>query len=69
MEMTEVESSHIEAIGYDSGVQQVRVRFKGGATYVYYDVPANIANNFIEAESVGEYLNEHIKGEYRYEKV
>ena len=50
MEMTEVESSHIEAIGYDSGVQQVRVRFKGGATYVYYDVPANIANNFIEAD-------------------
>ena len=72
MNMIKVESSNIDAIGYDHG--DLYVRFKGGEgknnrIYVYYDVPEHFFKEILEAESKGKYLNQNIKGKFTYRKT
>ncbi len=64
-----VESSNITAIGYDEEKRELRVQFKSGAEYIYSDVPQDVVQAFLAAESKGKYLNEHIKGVYEAEKI
>lgn len=70
VEMHYVDSSNVEAIGYDSDSRQLHVRFlKSGATYVYYDVEEWRFDEFRQAESKGTYLNGDIKGVYDYSRL
>ena len=69
MEMTPVESSNIEAVGYDGDSSTLQVEFKNGGTYQYFDVPEHVFEGLRDAESVGGYLASVIKGSYRYSKV
>ncbi len=69
-EMEYVDSSHIEAIGYDPGSQELHVRFlKSGETYVYFDVDEWVFQEFRQADSKGTYLNVNIKERYQYGKL
>lgn len=68
-EMFFVDSSNIEAIGYDSSQQQLHVQFKSGQTYVYYNVEESVFEEFKQAESKGKFLHAHIKGVYEYQKL
>ena len=69
-EMQYVDSSNIEAIGYDSDNQQLHVRFlKSGETYVYYGVDEWVFQEFLQADSKGKYLNINIRDNYRYSKM
>lgn len=69
-EMEYIDSSNIEAIGYDSGSRELHVRFlKSGETYVYYEVDEWVFQEFRQADSKGTYLNTNIKGRYRYGKL
>lgn len=69
-EMYYVDSSNIEAIGYDPDRQELHVRFlKSGATYVYYNVEEWVYNEFMAADSKGKYYNTNIKGHYDYGKL
>ena len=68
-EMQYVDSSNIEAIGYDPVAQELHVRFlKSGETYVYYNVEEWIFNEMMQADSKGNYLNTNVKGRYEYGK-
>ena len=68
-DMLFVDSSNIEAIGYDSEAQELHVRFlKSGDTYVYSDVNPAVFDELMQAESKGSYLNRRIKGNYQYRK-
>ncbi len=67
-EMIYVDSSNIEAIGYDENAQELHVQFLSGGYYVYHDVPREIFDNIMAAPSKGSYLNREIKGVYRYTK-
>ncbi|MFH0708879.1 MAG: KTSC domain-containing protein [Pseudomonadota bacterium] len=69
MEMKHVDSSNIQAIGYDAESSTLQVEFKNGGTYQYFDVPERIFNELEHAASVGGYLASAIKGTYRYSKV
>ncbi len=69
MERFEVESSTIESIGYDRSQQILEFEFKHESIYQYYGVPEYEYNGLMGAESKGEYLAEHIKGTYRYQKI
>lgn len=69
MKMTHVDSSNVEAVGYDEDSSTLQVEFKNGATYQYFDVPENIFFGLRDADSVGGYLAARIKGAYRYSKV
>ena len=69
-EMHFVDSSNVEAIGYDPDAQELHVRFvKSGETYVYYGVEEWVFQELIQADSKGTYLNTNIKGNYQYGKL
>ena len=69
-EMIFVDSSNIEAIGYDAGTLELHVRFlKSGETYVYYAVEEWRYQELMQAGSKGTYLNANIKPSYQYAKL
>jgi len=69
-EMIFVDSSNIEAIGYDTGTLELHVRFlKSGETYVYYAVEEWRHQELMQAGSKGAYLNANIKPHYQCAKL
>lgn len=56
------------AAGYDREQQIVRVKFRDGALYEYYDVPPNVWRNFKRVKSPGRLINRTLNG-YRYARV
>ncbi len=70
MPMHRVDSTSIEAIGYDRRTRELYVRFlESGHTYVYRGVEDEIFEEFLSADSKGNYFNREIKGEYPYYHV
>ena len=69
VDMIYVDSSNIEAIGYNSDGQELYIQFLSGVTYVYYGVPQHIYEEIMDAPSKGSYLNRVIKGVYEYAKL
>lgn len=69
-EMILVDSSNIEAIGYDADSQELHVRFvKSGETYAYYSVEDWVFQEFLQADSKGVFLNARIKPNYECGKL
>lgn len=64
IEMQNVESSNIAAVGYDVDEMELRVQFKDGSTYSYADVPQQEFNSLVSSESVGRTFYATIKGRY-----
>lgn len=68
--MHEVESTSIEAIGYDGQMHELYVRFReSGRTYAYWEVDEDVFKEFLGAASKGNYFNREIKGAYSYGPV
>lgn len=65
MEMIRVNSSAIDAIGYDPNTQQMRIRFKHGGTYSFCRVPQSIFDGFLSSSSKGTYYDRHIRDRYQ----
>jgi hypothetical protein len=69
-EMIFVDSSNIEAIGYDTGTLELHIRFlKSGETYVYYAVEEWRYQELMQTDSKGTYLNANIKPNYQHAKL
>ena len=68
-EMHYVDSTSVEAIGYDGNKLELYVRFLSGSSYVYFDVPKMVFEEFLRASSKGVYLNDNIKGVYSFAKL
>jgi hypothetical protein len=69
-DMIFVDSSNIEAIGYDSATRELHVRFlKSGETYVYYEVEDWMFEDFQRADSKGVFFNTNIKDKYHFGKL
>ena len=69
-EMHYVDSTNVEAIGYDPDTMELHVLFlKSGETYVYYNIEEWVFNEFMQADSKGQYLNRNIKGRYDFGKL
>jgi hypothetical protein len=69
MNMIQVASSNIAAIGYDEASSTLQVEFNNGTVYQYFDIPEYLFEGIRDADSVGGYLAAQIKGNYRYSKV
>lgn len=68
-DMQYVDSSNIEAIGYDAASQELHVRFlKSGETYVYYAVSEWMFVELMQSDSKGRYLNANIKPNHQVAK-
>ena len=67
-EMIYVDSSNVEAVGYDGDTQELHVQFLSGGYYIYHDVPRNIFDELMNASSKGSFLNREVKSVYRFTK-
>jgi len=69
MYRTPVNSSNIKSIGYDKISSVLEVEFTSGDVYQYFNVPEFLYQQFLQASSHGQFLNDHIRYNYRYQKV
>lgn len=69
MYRTAVSSSNIRSIGYDKSIAILEVEFLSGDIYQYFNVPEFLYNQFLHSGSHGQFLNDHIRYNYRYQKV
>lgn len=63
------DSSSVEAAGYDAAAQILRIRFIGGGTYDYLEVPADVFAAFEAAESKGRFVNFVVKPYFPFRRV
>ena len=66
MDRQEVESSVIGTVGYS---RVLEVKFASGKVYQYYDVPQDIFDGMLNAESKGKYFNANIRGKFSYQQI
>jgi len=59
-----VQSTAITSINYDADEQICAVTFKDGSTYYLQDFPRSELLAWVSADSVGNYWNLHVRGEY-----
>ena len=69
MERESVSSSNIASIGYEENSETLEIEFLNGGVYQYFDVPKQVYDGLMGADSHGKYLAANIKGTYRYSKV
>lgn len=70
MDRTPVSSSNISSIGYDPQSATLEVEFASfGGVYQYFNVPEYLYQQFLQASSHGQFLNDNIRYNYRYQKV
>jgi hypothetical protein len=62
-------SSVVSAVIYNHASSTMRVIFVSGAIYDYKNVPEIVYHAMKTADSKGTYLNQHIKGNYEFEKI
>lgn len=66
---TEVESSNVHSVRYETDTKDLYVRFIHGGTYKYSKVDDVVYTDLIHSDSVGKYLNTNIKPFHSYELV
>lgn len=67
MEMEYVQSTNVEAIGYDAEAAELHVRYLGSPTvYVYQGVPSDVHERLMAGGSKGTFIHREIKGVYPF---
>ena len=67
---TGVYSSNVNRVGYDDESQTLLVEWaKGGRMSSYQGVPADVAGDAAKAWSVGNFINQEVKGRYAHKYV
>jgi hypothetical protein len=64
MAMRSVRSSFIVAAGYDPDTQIMEVEMTSGRSYTHPNVPPEVYENLLTADSPGRFYNDNIKGVY-----
>lgn len=63
-----VESSMIHAVGYDEENRCLEVVFNNGRVYCYENVPPDMFQGLLNAESKGRYMRAHVIDMYPYRR-
>lgn len=66
---TEVVSSQIKALEYDTEANILIVTFNQGKKYEYSDVSEEEFRKLIDSESIGKHFNMFFKGIYPYKAI
>jgi len=61
-----VDSSSIDSVIYEDG--NLVVNFKTGSSYVYYEVPEELYEKLLKADSVGSFFSKKIRHSFDYFK-
>ena len=64
-----INSSNIKSIGYDIQLAILEVEFNSNDIYQYFNVPEYLYQQFLNSSSHGQFLNDNIKYNYRYQKI
>lgn len=64
-----VASSNIASIGYDPASETLEIEFTNGSIYQYFNIPAGLSEQLMNAPSKGQFLNLYIKASYPYSRV
>lgn len=68
IDMIYVDSSNIEAIGYNEETSELHVQFIDSGLYIFVDVPLEVYQELMDAPSKGSYFNREIKPVYSFTK-
>lgn len=63
-DMTSVFSTSVDKIGHDPDTGELHVQWPNGKTSVYTGVPPDVAASVSKSWSVGQALNEQVKGRF-----
>ena len=69
MERQDVSSTSIRSVGYDREDEILEIEFDSGQVYDYYQVPGEVYQAFLDADSLGRYFQENIRDIYDYLKL
>lgn len=69
MRMTPIDSTAIARTGYSGAKRILRLEYRNGRIYDYFDVPPEIYKEMLSADSAGEFVNLEIKPNYDYSEV
>ncbi|MDO8899597.1 MAG: KTSC domain-containing protein [Bacteroidales bacterium] len=69
MKRQAVESSNLASVGYDEEKQILEVQFNHGGIYQYFEVPKNVYEELMNADSHGVYFSANIRNDYEYQKM
>jgi hypothetical protein len=65
-----VSSRSLRELGYDPDTQVLEVLFHNGSLYRYEQVPPEVVQALLEADSLGRHFNQVFKPQhYRYQRV
>lgn len=67
--MPAVDSSVMHAVEHDPRTSNLTVHFHSGAVYRYEDVPADLYEALLAAESKGRFFAERIRGCFPYGRL
>lgn len=68
MRMFKCESTLIANYGYDPEKHQLDIEFNRGGIYRYSEVPTQVFEGFLRAESKGKYFLANIRDAFKWEK-
>ena len=69
IEMKSVKSSLLDKVGYDPEAKVLAVQMNYSSdVYLYRDVPVDVFDDLLAADSKGAYYVKHIKGKYKTER-
>ena len=68
MKRQEVDSSNIDAVGYDETTQTLEIEFRNGV-YQYEDVPEDVYEDLMGADSIGGFFHECIRDVYPCSRI
>lgn len=66
MMLQTVESDVIHAVGYDEEIRVLEIIFNNGRIYQYRDVPREVFEGLMAAESKGNYFQENVRDEFDF---
>ena len=61
-----VESSLLARAAYEARESFLQLEFRDGAIYRYFDVPADVYDDLLAADSKGSYFNKQIRARFHY---
>jgi hypothetical protein len=67
--MPHLQSSMMTFVKYDDDGCELDITFTSGKTYRYLEVPVEIYEGLLDAESKGEFFNDNIKHEFNFAEV
>jgi hypothetical protein len=68
--MPYLQSNALEAVAYDEAAHRLMAKFRAsGEIVIYEEVPLEVYDSLIFADSIGGYFRTHIQGHYPARKI